>query len=148
MLVNYYADTYDKATAAEKRSVPLITSADIDAPYTQVSIQDMYDFIIQDTKEAIEMGIPAQSMTAIHPNLGAAYALLARVYLQMQNYDEALRYANLALEQNNQLFDWNAFYEEHQAAIDDPDNYDKIVTPMQYDYVRSKPRRRGRDTRR
>ena len=45
--------------------------------------------------------------------------------------DGALRYANLALEQNNQLFDWNAFYEEHQAAIDDPDNYDKIVTPMQ-----------------
>ena len=36
VLVNYYADTYDKATAAEKRSVPLITSADIDAPYTQV----------------------------------------------------------------------------------------------------------------
>ena len=121
VLVNYYADTYDKATATEKRSVPLITSADIDAPYTQVSIQDMYDFIIQDTKEAIEMGIPAQ--------------LLARVYLQMQNYDEALRYANLALEQNNQLFDWNVFYEDHQAAIDDPDNYDKIVTPMQYDYV-------------
>ena len=79
------------------------------------------------------MGIPAQSMTAIHPNLGAAYALLARVYLQMQNYDEALRYANLALEQNNQHFDWNPFYEEHQAAIEDPDNYDKIVTPMQYD---------------
>ena len=53
----------------------------------------------------------------------------------MQNYDEALRYANLALEQNNQLFDWNTFYEEHQVAIDEPDNYDKIVTPMQYDYV-------------
>ena len=70
-----------------------------------------------------------------HLNYWAATALLARVYLQMQNYDEALRYANLALEQNNQLFDWNAFYEEHQAAIDDPDNYDKIVTPMQYDYV-------------
>ena len=33
------------------------------------------------------------------------------------------------------FFDWNAFYEDHQAAIDDPDNYDKIVTPMQYDYV-------------
>jgi tetratricopeptide (TPR) repeat protein len=122
VLVNYYADTYDKATAAEKRSVPLITSADIDAPYTQVSIQEMYDFIIQDTKEAIEMGIPAQSMTAIHPNLGAAYALLARVYLQMQNYDEALRYANLALEQNNQLFDWNSHLNGFFRIL-----YDKII---------------------
>lgn len=81
------------------------------------------------------MGLPAQSMTAIHPNLGAAYALLARVYLQMQNYTEALSYADLALKQNDQLYDWNAFYEEHKAAIDDPDNYDKIATPMQYDYV-------------
>jgi hypothetical protein len=135
VLVNYYADTYDASTAAEKRSVPLLTSADIDAPYTQVSIQAMYDFIIQDVKEAIEMGLPAQSMTAIHPNLGAGYALLARVYLQMQNYSEALRYANLALAQNDQLYDWNTFYEEHKAAIEDPDNYDKIATPMQYDYV-------------
>lgn len=135
VLVNYYADTYDASTAAEKRSVPFITSADIDAPYTQVSIQAMYDFIIQDVKEAIEMGLPAQSMTAIHPNLGAGYALLARVYLQMQNYSEALRYANLALAQNDQLYDWNTFYEEHKAAIEDPDNYDKIATPMQYDYV-------------
>lgn len=135
VLVNYYADTYDASTAAEKRSVPLITSADIDAPYTQVSIQAMYDFIIQDVKEAIEMGLPAQSMTAIHPNLGAGYALLARVYLQMQNYSEALRYADLALAQNDQLYDWNTFYEEHKAAIEDPDNYDKIATPMQYDYV-------------
>ena len=135
VLVNYYADTYDASTAAEKRSVPFITSADIDAPYTQISIQAMYDFIIQDVKEAIEMGLPAQSMTAIHPNLGAGYALLARVYLQMQNYSEALRYANLALAQNDQLYDWNTFYEEHKAAIEDPDNYDKIATPMQYDYV-------------
>ncbi len=81
VLVNYYADTYDKATAAEKRSVPLITSADIDASYTQVSIQDMYDFIIQDTKEAIEMGIPAQSMTAIHPNLGGCLCFVGSCVL-------------------------------------------------------------------
>ena len=81
------------------------------------------------------MGLPAQSMTAIHPNLGAGYALLARIYLQMQNYEEALRYSNLALEQNNQLYDWNSFYEEHHIAIEDPDNYDKLATPMQYDYV-------------
>lgn len=135
VLTNYYADTYDASTAEEKLSVPLITSANIDAPYKQVSIQYLYDFMLNDIKEAIEMGLPAQSMTAIHPNLGAGYALLARIYLQMQNYEEALRYSNLALEQNNQLYDWNSFYEEHQTAIEDPDNYDKLATPMQYDYV-------------
>lgn len=135
ILTNYYADTYDAATAAEKLSVPLITSANINAPYTQATLADMYDFIISDLTTAIDNGIPAQSMTVIHPNLGAAYALLARVYLQMGNYPEALRNANLALEQNNALYDWNAFYDEHRENIENPKDYTNLPTPMDYDYV-------------
>ena len=80
------------------RSVPLITSADINAPHKQVTIQEIYDFMIKDVKEAIQQGFPHQSRTVIHPNLGAAYAFLARVYLQMANYEEALKYADMALE--------------------------------------------------
>ena len=95
----------------------------------------MYDFIISDLTTAIDNGIPAQSMTVIHPNLGAAYALLARVYLQMGNYPEALRNANLALEQNNALYDWNAFYDEHRENIENPKDYTNLPTPMDYDYV-------------
>ena len=135
VLTNYYADTYNAATASEKLSVPYITSAVINAPWEQVSIQKMYEIMIQDVQEAINGGLPEVSMTAIHPNLGAGYALLARIYLQMQNYDKALEYANLALGQNDRLYDWNAFYDEHKAAIEDPNNYDKLTTPMQYDYV-------------
>mgnify|MGYP000579850237 CR=1 FL=1 len=33
ILANYYADTYVSATAGTKLSVPLITSADINAPH-------------------------------------------------------------------------------------------------------------------
>ena len=100
ILANYYADTYVSATAGTKLSVPLITSADINAPHKQVTIQEIYDFMIKDVKEAIQQGLPQQSRTVIHPNLGAAYAFLARVYLQMANYEEALKYADMALEQN------------------------------------------------
>lgn len=74
ILANYYADTYVSATAGTKLSVPLITSADINAPHKQVTIQEIYDFMIKDVKEAIEQGLPQQSRTVIHPNLGAAYA--------------------------------------------------------------------------
>lgn len=135
VLANYYADTYDAATAGEKRSVPLITSANINAPSQQVTIQAIYDFIIQGVQEAIGEGLPEQSMTVIHPNLGAAYALLARVYLQMQNYSEALNYANLALEQNDQLYDWNAYYDEHRSTIENPEDYTGLPTPTDYSYV-------------
>lgn len=135
VLANYYADTYDAATAGEKRSVPLITSANINAPSQQVTIQVIYDFIIQGVQEAIGEGLPEQSMTVLHPNLGAAYALLARVYLQMQNYSEALNYANLALEQNDQLYDWNAYYDEHRSTIENPEDYTGLPTPTDYSYV-------------
>lgn len=117
ILANYYADTYVSATAGTKLSVPLITSADINAPHKQVTIQEIYDFIIKDVKEAIEQGLPQQSRTVIHPNLGAAYAFLARVYLQMANYEEALKYADMALEQNDNLYDWISYYNSHKEAI-------------------------------
>ena len=135
VLANYYADTYDAATAGEKWSVPLITSANINAPSQQVTIQAIYDFIIQGVQEAIDGGLPEQSMTVLHPNLGAAYALLARVYLQMQNYSEALSYANLALGQNDQLYDWNAYYDEHRSTIENPEDYTGLPTPTDYSYV-------------
>lgn len=135
VLTNYYADTYDATTANEKLSVPLITSANINAPSQQVTIQALYDFIIQGVEEAIDGGLPEQSMTVLHPNLGAAYALLARVYLQMMNYEEALRYANLALEQNDQLYDWNAYYDAHRTTIENPEDYTGLPTPTDYSYV-------------
>lgn len=135
VLANYYADTYETSTAAEKLSVPLITSANISAPYRQVSIAEIYDFILKDIQEAIDGGLPAKSQTVLHPNLGAAYALLARVYLQMGNYSEALRHADLALGQNDALYDWNAFYNAHQATIEKADDYTNLPSPMGFDYV-------------
>ena len=54
-----------------------------------------YTHLIKDVKEAIEQGLPEQSRTVIHPNLGAAYAFLARVYLQMANYEAAFTYRRI-----------------------------------------------------
>ena len=134
-LTNFYANTYTEESAEKELSVPLITSANINAPSQQVSIKVMYDFIIRNVQEAIKNGLPAKSQTVIHPNLGAAYAFLARVYLQMSNFDEALKYANLALEQNSQLYDWNAYYDQHQTVIETPERYDNLATPTDYSYV-------------
>lgn len=134
-LVNYYADTYDASTAADTRGVPLITSANIDAPYEQVSVQKIYDFILQDINEALANGLPDKGQTIIHPDKGAAYALLARVYLQIQNYDEALKYANMALRQNDKLFDWVSYYNKYKEQIGQEDVYPQLPSPMGYDYT-------------
>lgn len=144
-LVNFYADTYVASTAATKLSVPLITIADINAPSKQVTIQEMYDFILADVKDALPY-LPKVSQTALHPNLGAGYAFYSRVYLQMNNYTEALKYANLALAENNKLYDWVAYYNNNKAVIDLPASYTTTPSPMGYDYVENYTFRHGQRT--
>lgn len=141
-LANFYADTYAASTASTKLSVPLITSADINAPSRQVTIQELYDFILNDVKEALPY-LPKVSQTALHPNLGAGYAFYARVYLQMNNYTEALKYADLALAENNKLYDWIAFYNANKTLIETPANYTTFVSPMGYNYVENYTYRHG-----
>lgn len=141
-LVNFYADTYVAATASTKLAVPLITSAAINAPSIQVSIQEMYDFILTDVKDALPY-LPKVSQTALHPNLGAGYAFYARVYLQMNNYTEALKYADLALAENNKLYDWVGYYNTNKAIIDVANSYTTTTSPMGYDYVENYTFRHG-----
>ena len=121
-ILNYYADPYEESTAAEKLSVPLITSPDMNAPSEQVTIARMYEFILTDLTEAIP-DLPVEGATPLHPNKGAGYAMLARVYLAMENYTDALTNANLALEQNDALFDWTQYYEENREQIELPEDW-------------------------
>lgn len=141
-LVNFYADTYVASTASTKLSVPLITSANINAPSKQVTIQEMYDFILNDVKEALPYLLKV-SQTPLHPNLGAGYAFYSRVYLQMNNYTEALKYADLALAENNKLYDWIGYYNTNKAIIDVPNSYTTTTSPMGYTYVENYTYRHG-----
>ncbi len=134
ILVNYYADTYEASNAATKLSVPLIESADINAPYKQVTIQEMYDYIISNVTAAIP-DLPVKGATIVHGTKGAAYAFLARVYLQMSDYDKALSYADQALAQNDKLFDYTAYYQSYKTQIEQAGNYPSLPTPRGYDYI-------------
>jgi hypothetical protein len=134
LVVNYYADTYEASGAATKLSVPLIESADIGAPYRQVTIQEMYDYILRNASEALP-DLPVEGATILHGSKGAGHAFLARVYLQMGDYDKALAAANDALAQNDQLFDWVAYYNSNKAQIDQPDVYPSLPSPRGYDFV-------------
>lgn len=142
-LVNFYADTYESATAAAKLAVPWITSADINAPSRQVSIEALYGFMLQDVQTALENGLPEVSMTVLHPNRAAAHALLARIYLQMGNYTDALEQAEKALEYKDDLYDWTAFYEQYKDQIEDAENYEQLPAPEGYDYVENYNFRHG-----
>lgn len=133
-LINYYAASYDPATAASLKGVPLILSADIGAAHRQISIQEMYDFMISEINMALP-DLQEQGLTILHPAKGAAYALLARIYLQMDKYAQALENAERALTINNRLFDWTAYYQSNSAQIEDPTNYALKQSPMNHGYI-------------
>ena len=132
-LVNYYAKTYNAATAATDGGVPLITSAEVGATYTQPSVQEIYNFIVQDISEALP-ALPERALNVLYADKATAYALAARVYLQMGNYQEALASAGEALKRNDRLFDWVAFYNDNAAVLSVPDVYQSITSPMEFDY--------------
>lgn len=134
-MVNFYADAYDPAKAASTSGVPLIYSGDLGTPYHQGTVQEVYEQIIADFNKAIELGVPEQSMTVIHPNRAAVEAGLARAYLSMREYDKALTHATEALDRHNDLFDWLGYYTENESRIKDPDNYNNITSPMSHTCV-------------
>lgn len=144
VLANYYADTYEAANAASKLSVPLILSADINAPYTQVSIKDLYAFMLKDIDEAIP-NLRATSATVLHPNLGAAHALKARIFLTMGQYADALVEANEALKYNDKLYDWTQFYATYKTQIEQPDVYTNAPSPMGFDFIENYYYRHGQN---
>ncbi len=134
ILANYYAATYQVADAKSLKSIPLILSANVGAPHNQVSIQELYEFMISEINAALP-DLQPKGLTILHPAQGAANALLARIYLQMGSYDLALTHANKALAINDQLFDWRGYYEQNKATIQNPTDYTLKRTPMTYSYV-------------
>lgn len=131
-IVNYYADAYDPVKAEATPGVPLIYSANLNAPWHQGSVKEVYDQILSDFNKSIELGVPEKAMTAVQPDRGAVEAGLARVYLSMREYDKALAHAEAALDRNSRLFDWNEFYARYKDRVDNPDDYNKITSPMDH----------------
>lgn len=66
-----------------------------------------YEQILNDLQESVEL-LPAQLTTPYRPSKAAAFALLARVYLAMGNYDKALLSAEECLKLHNSLLDYNS----------------------------------------
>ena len=131
-LANYYADTYEASTAGTKLCVPLVTSSLQDAAYHQGTIQETYDMIVADLTDALP-SLPDMGTTILHPGKGAAYAMLARTYMQMMNYDKALEYANQALAINDNLIDWTAFYETNKTHIEQEGVYSSYASPIDFE---------------
>ncbi|WP_300597142.1 RagB/SusD family nutrient uptake outer membrane protein [Niabella sp.] len=101
-----YAKAYDEATAATDLGIVLRLTYDFNDPSRRASVADCYRQIINDTREAADY-LPDYPEHVYRPSKMAAYALLARSFLSMRQYDSAHRYADLCLNMKNDLIDFN-----------------------------------------
>lgn len=105
-LADVYSQPYVDATANADLGIVLRLTAEIESPSSRASVKQTYNQIINDLKEAAEL-LPQTVEFVTRPNKTAAYAALARTYLTMRDYTNAGKYADLALQQNSALIDYN-----------------------------------------
>ena len=105
-LAQLFAKPYDATTAGTDPGIPARITSDANEKVIRGTVQETYDRIINDLKASIKL-LPLTQQFKTRPTITAAYALLARTYLCMSNYDLALSYADSSLQLNSTLLDYN-----------------------------------------
>ncbi len=105
-LAQVFTPPYDSETAKTYFGIPLRLSPDINEKIQRATVQQTYDQITSDLKNAVQL-LPQEALYVTRPSKSAAYALLSRIYLVMQDYDKALLYADSSLQLQGSLLDYN-----------------------------------------
>lgn len=94
------------ASADQDPGLPVHLQSDINDVPGRGSVRQTYDAMLKDLNEAVVL-LDNSSSIASRPNKAAAHAMLARVYLAINDYDRALSNADAALALKNDLIDFN-----------------------------------------
>jgi tetratricopeptide (TPR) repeat protein len=86
--------------------IPLRLKSDPNEVSVRSSLQQTYDQILSDLQSSVDY-LPNIPLYKTRPSKTAAYALLSRFYLVKQDYDNALKYADLCLKLYDSLLDYN-----------------------------------------
>ncbi|RZS76637.1 RagB/SusD family nutrient uptake outer membrane protein [Pseudobacter ginsenosidimutans] len=129
ILVNTYGKPYKPSTAANDFGVPLKTDPAIKDQFaSRSSVQQVYDQIVADLLLAEQELSGANTTSTIRPNQAAVQALLSRVYLFMENYEQAVLYAGKVISNNKyRLVDLNNHIAGNNFLIR---NADEVVFTM------------------
>jgi tetratricopeptide (TPR) repeat protein len=106
-LAQEFAAAYDESTANRMDGIPIRLHADVNEKSKRGTLKESYIQIVSDLKAATLL-LPKKVSFGTRPTKGAALALLARTYLVMGNYDDAIVSSSACLEIDKKLIDFNA----------------------------------------
>ncbi|MEO5990294.1 MAG: RagB/SusD family nutrient uptake outer membrane protein [Ferruginibacter sp.] len=115
-LAQYFAIPYDKSTADQNQGIPLRLTSDVNIKTVRAGLQQTYDQIIKDYKEASQL-LPVISQHVSLPSRTAAYAALSRTFLTMGSYSLAENFADSSLRLYNTLIDYNTLDSNSQTPF-------------------------------
>lgn len=106
-LTQLFAVPYENEKAFESFGIPLKLSADVNERPKRGTLQGTYNQILEDLIQARDL-LPVKVPVKTKPSKTAALGLLARVYLNMSDFENAIKYATQCLSLQNELIDYNS----------------------------------------
>ncbi len=106
-LSQVWAPPYRAASSATDLGIPIRLTSDVNIPSVRATLRQTYDQILSDLMEAHSL-LPLKPDFKHRGSKIAALALLARVYLSMEDYVNAEMYSEACLNITNELLDFNS----------------------------------------
>jgi hypothetical protein len=98
LLVNYYGKPYNGTSSNTDLGIPLIVESDVTTNiFTRATVKQVYDQIVHDLNTAIPL-LPQVPFWRVRMSRSAGQAILAKVYMYMGKYDEAIPLLNSSFE--------------------------------------------------
>ena len=103
-LVNLYAKAYQPESAGEMLGIPLKLTSYVENEFHRNSVKEVYEQVVKDLILAVdELTRSPQSNPSFRASRESALLLLSRVYLYMQDWENARKTAKEFLESKNML---------------------------------------------
>lgn len=106
-LAQLFCLPYNPQTVSQKYGLPLRTDTDFEKPSVRSTVEETYQQILHDLKESVSL-LPIIPLVKTRPGKPAAYGMIAKTYLSMQQYDSAGVYAGKCLALYDSLMNFGA----------------------------------------
>lgn len=126
-LAQLFCKPYDASTAGTDLGVPIRTDYDVSVKIpSRGTVDQLYKFIIKDLESALPL-LPETPMNIWRPGKAAVAGLLARVYMQMGNWEKVREYSDMALKIKSNLKDFVAYISQNSFPSDFGKSMPEIV---------------------
>ncbi len=100
-----FCKQYDTATAATEGGIPYVTDIKPAEENQKLTLAETYEHLLADCSDDVLADLYDEPVNIELPGKAFGYAVRAKILLQMKNYSEALKYANLSLQYNSSIED-------------------------------------------